>query len=286
MMLKKAFMTLCAGVVLAGSAALAQPMAAPLVAELPDVAAEDRVEDWREKTILIFTPHPDDETFSMGGTIARLAANGNNIQIVIYTNDDKGSLDLEMTSERLARIRRAEEEEACRILGVPKENITWLGYGDGNLEYADPHRLRGEAARLIKLHRPDAIFSPDPGVKWVQWHKTDHRMSANITQDAFIASEWHLYYPQHLLDEDLKPFRVPVVYYYYSHEPDYAVNITEQMELKVRASAAHVSQFEPSLSQYTPDMPKAAFDQIDRGFRGANRSGDGYAEHFRRVVNP
>ena len=51
------------------------------------------------------------------------------------------------------------------------------------------------------MFRPDAVFSPDPGGKWNQWHKTDHRMAANITQDAFIAAEWHLYYPQHYLDE-------------------------------------------------------------------------------------
>jgi len=47
----------------------------------------------------------------------------NKIYIVIYTNDDKGSYDPEMTSERLARIRMHEEEESCRIVGIPKENI-------------------------------------------------------------------------------------------------------------------------------------------------------------------
>ena len=104
------------------------------------------IEEWTGKTVLMFTPHPDDDTFSSAGLLKILADNGNNIQIVIFTNDDKGSLDLEMTSERLARIRKAEEERACEILGIPKENITWLGYEDGNLEYADPKRLRGEVA--------------------------------------------------------------------------------------------------------------------------------------------
>ena len=55
---------------------------------------------------------------------ALLAKGGNNIRIVIYTNDNKGSYDPEMTSEHLAKIRMHEEEEACRILGIPKENIT------------------------------------------------------------------------------------------------------------------------------------------------------------------
>src|SRR5258708_30736534 len=86
------------------------------------------LEELRGKTILLFTPHPDDDTFCCAGTLALLAANGNNVRIVIYTNDDKGSYDPDMTSEHLARIRMHEEEEACRILGIPKENITWLQF--------------------------------------------------------------------------------------------------------------------------------------------------------------
>lgn len=274
--------TLCLAV---AAPALAQPGTAPLIDPV-EVAGEERVENWTGKTILIFTPHPDDETFSMGGTIARLTDQGNTVYVVIYTNDDKGSLDLEMTSERLARIRRAEEEEACRIVGVPKENITWLGYEDGNLEYADPQRLRGEACRMIKMYKPDAIFSPDPGTTWFQWHKTDHRMSANITKDAFIAAEWHLYYPQHLLDEGLKPYRVPVAYFYYSQQPNYEVDITDTIVRKVEAAQAHVSQFEPSVNKYTPDMPDAVKEEIRKGFMARHQKNGKYFEVFRREENP
>lgn len=268
-----------------GVSAFAQPIMAPL-AEKAEVADKDRVENWEEKSILVFTPHPDDDTFSMGGTLARLAANGNTITIVIYTNDNRGSKDLDMTRERLARIRRAEEEEACRILGIPKENLIWLGYEDGDLEYADPQRLRGEVCRLIKMHRPDAVFCPDPGAKWEQWHKTDHRMSASITKDAFIAAEWHLYYPQHLLDEDLKPYSVPAAYYYYSQEPNYEVDITEVIDRKIKASAAHVSQFEPSVTKYTPDMPEAVFQEIENGFKAYHAVEGRFAERFRREEAP
>ncbi len=262
-----------------------QPLMAPL-AEKVEVAAENRVENWQGKTILVFTPHPDDDTFSMAGTLAQLVENRNKILIVIYTNDNKGSKDLEMTREWLARIRRAEEEEACRILGIPKENLIWLGYEDGDLEYADPYRLRGEVCRLIKMYRPDAVFCPDPGGQWEQWHKTDHRMAAFITKDAFIAAEWHLYYPHHLLDEGLKPYSVPVAYYYYSQEPDYEVDITDKLDLKVQAAAAHVSQFEPSLSKYTPDMPQETLDKVREGLANYHRVGKRYVERFRREESP
>ncbi len=259
------------------------PMA---LAEEEEIAPEDRIENWKGKTVLIFTPHPDDDTFQCGGIMSILAKNGNKVVLVIYTNDNKGSLDLEMTSERLARIRRREEEEACKVLGVPKKNIHWLGYEDGDLEYADPQRLRGEAARFIKIYHPDAIFSIDPGEEHERWHKTDHRMAAFITQDAFIAAEWHLYYPQHYLDEKLESFRVPLVYYYYTTAPNYEVDITEVIDKKIEASAKHVSQFPPSVEKYTPDMPKETYAGIDAHFKEMHKDGDRYIEIFRRLVNP
>src|SRR5438309_12031730 len=111
---------------------------------LPDASsnrAAERLENYTNKTILVFTPHPDDDTFAVGGTMALLAKNKNRVVIVIYTNDNKGSYDQDMTSERLARIRKAEEEASCAVLGIPKENIIWLGHDDGELEYVPPKML-------------------------------------------------------------------------------------------------------------------------------------------------
>ncbi|MBX7258173.1 MAG: PIG-L family deacetylase [Candidatus Hydrogenedentes bacterium] len=278
--------TLTIALAVLGSVIGAQTAFAAEAAASPEIPAADRIENWTGKTVMVFTPHPDDDTFLCGGVMALLAANKNNVIVVIYTNDNKGSLDLEMTRERLAVIRRAEEEAACAVLGIPKENIVWLGYEDGDLEYADPKVLRGEACRLIKKYRPDAIFTIDPGTTYERWHKTDHRMAAFITKDAFIASEWHLYYPQHLLDEGLKPYRVPVAFYYYTEEPNYTVDITAIVEKKIEASAKHVSQFEPSLSKYTPEMSKDTFAGIRLWGMAQMKEGDKYVEKFRREVEP
>ena len=82
--------------------------------------AAERLENYTNKTVLVFTPHPDDDTFAVGGTMALLARNKNRVVVVIYTNDNKGSYDQDMASERLARIRKAEEEASCAVLGIPK----------------------------------------------------------------------------------------------------------------------------------------------------------------------
>ena len=256
-----------------------------VLAEDTAVADTERIENWTDKTVMVVTPHPDDDTFSCAGTMALLVKNGNKVIVVLYTNGDKGSRDLEMTSERMARIRRAEEETACAVLGIPKENIIWLGYEDGNLEYADPQRLRGEICRLFKKHRPDAVFTIDPGKDHERWHKTDHRRAAFITKDAFIAAEWHLYYPQHLLNEGIEPYRVPVAYYYYSTESNYTVDITDVIELKIKAAASHVSQFPPAVDAYTPKMAEATLAGI-RGFAMARQKDGRLVEEFRRETSP
>lgn len=253
--------------------------AAPVLSQ-----SHTKLEDLHGKTILLFTPHPDDDTFCCAGTLALLAANGNNIRIVIYTNDDKGSYDPEMTSERLATIRMHEEEEACRVIGIPKDHIKWLEYHDGMLEYANPRDLVEEVTAIIRRIRPDAVLSIDPGSEYVRWHKTDHRMAANNTMDAIRAAEWHLYFPNQQLHEGLEPWLVPQEYYFYVTPKDanYWVNIDSVVEKKLAAAAAHVSQFEPSINHYRPDWDPATLEKTKAEMRARIRKKDGhYVEAFR-----
>src|SRR5580693_4846873 len=245
---------------------------------------QNRLEELHGKTILIFTPHPDDDTFCCAGTLALLAKGGNNVRIVIYTNDDKGSYDPEMTSEHLARIRMHEEEDACRILGIPKESISWLEYHDGMLEYANTRDLVEEVTRIIRKVRPDVVLSIDPGTQYVRWHKTDHRMAANNTLDAIRAAEWHLYFPNQLIHEGLQPWQVPVEAYFYvtPKEANYWVNIDSVIEQKVSAAAAHVSQFDPSIRKYRPDWDPKDLEKLKQERRNRATKKDGhYVEAYR-----
>jgi LmbE family N-acetylglucosaminyl deacetylase len=261
---------------------LATMVALPLFSQ-----SQTRLEELSGKTILIFTPHPDDDTFCCAGTLALLAKAGNHIHIVIYTNDDKGSYDPEMTSERLAEIRMHEEEAACRILGIPKESISWLEYHDGMLEYANTRDLVEEVTRIIRQVRPEVVLSIDPGSDYVRWHKTDHRMAANNTMDAIRAAEWHLYFPNQLLHESLQPWIVPQEFYYYVTDKDanYWVNIDSVVEKKLDAAMAHVSQWEPSIHHYRPDWDKADLEKTKAELRARIPKKDGhYVEAFRNAA--
>jgi LmbE family N-acetylglucosaminyl deacetylase len=249
--------------------------------------AQERIETWRGKTVMVFSPHPDDDVFGAGGTLAMLARNGNKIIVVVYTNDNKGSFDLEMTSERLARIRKAEEEAAMAAIGIPKENIIWMGYPDGELEYAEPKALCGQATKLIRQYRPDLLLSVDPGEWYERWHKSDHRMAAFNTADAIRAAEFHLYYPDHMLVDGLKPYRVPLMLFYYSSETEvnYWVDITSAVEAKIDAITKHVSQWEPSINKYRADWDAEELKKLKEYLRRRVEKKDGRpVESFRRAT--
>jgi len=247
-------------------------------------AERERLENYKGKTILVFSPHPDDDTFAVGGTLALLAANGNKIIIAIYTNDNKGSYDQEMSSEKLARIRKAEEEAACGVLGIPVQNIIWMGHDDGELEYVPSKMLCGQATRLIRQYRPDALLSTDPGEWYQRWHKSDHNMAAMNTIDAVRAAEFHLYYPEHLLVDKLQPYKVPNLYFYYAtgQDANHWVNIDSTFEKKIEAASKHVSQFEPSFLKYRPDWEPDLLAKLKQGYRVRHEKKDGhYVEGYR-----
>src|SRR3989441_2566395 len=246
-----------------------------------------RLENLHGKTILLFTPHPDDDVFGAGGTIALLNRNQNKLYIVIYTNDDKGSYDLEMTSQHLAQIRKTEEEVSEGLPGTPKENIMWMGYDDGMLEYAPHPKLVEEATAIIRRIRPDVLLSVDPGEWYERWHKTDHRMAAFNTIDAVRAAEFWLYFPNQLLQRDLGPYQVPAIYFFYStpQEANYWVNIDAVMDLKVQAGTKHVSQFEPAVRKYRPDWDPADLEKLKEELRHAQPRKEGHSvEPFRRAL--
>jgi len=263
---------------------LAQRATAQIATAEPEYKGNDRIEEWKDKTVLVVTPHPDDETFSAGGTLAMLAANGNNIQILIYTTDNAGSNDPTMTRERLAAIRKAEEEDACRVLGIPAENITWLGHDDGMLEYVDQKELTMQVAREIRRHRPDAVFSIDPGAPYEQWHKSDHRAGALVTVDAMRAAAWRLYFPE-LEREGFKPYIVPLAFLYYSAQPNYTVDITEVAEQKAKAAACHTSQFGSMVDEYDDENLEERREKLANQLRASplvKRKNGRVIEEFRR----
>ncbi len=182
--------------------------------------------------------HPDDQEFTVAGTLAKWARTGSEIVSVCITSGGAGSnkyTPLDMTRHALVAIREDEQREACRILGV-KETI-FLGYEDGALEPSIG--LRRELTRLIRRHRPEAVLTGDPTVRY---YGTTHRAAADVALDAvFPSAGTRLIFPE-LLDEGLEPHEVRQVYIHGAERPDTYVDIAEFLDVKVAALRAHKSQ--------------------------------------------
>jgi len=89
-------------------------------------------------TILLFAPHPDDETLGCGGYLAKRLDEGRTVFVVVLTMGEKLFSKVLNIFEHpspgeVCAIRRDETIRATGILGLAKENIIFLDYEDGSL---------------------------------------------------------------------------------------------------------------------------------------------------------
>jgi len=190
---------------------------------------------WAQR-IMVVMAHPDDAEFSSGGTLAKWAQAGKEIEYVLFTRGDKGTSDPEMTSERLAQIREQEQRAAAAVLGV--KDVHFLGWPDGGVE--DSWEGRGQVVRHLRRFKPDIVVTMDPQRRYRQ-HR-DHRNAGAMALDAsFPYARDHLFYPEHK-DEGLETHQVGEVFVAGAEEPDTFIDIGETLETKLAALAEHRSQ--------------------------------------------
>ena len=125
-------------------------------------------------TLVCFHAHPDDEVITTGGTIARAAAEGHRVVLVVATNGDHGEVPDDLApGETLVDRRRAETEASAAVLGIPR--IVWLGYADSGMTGweqnddrraffgADPDEAAERLAAVLREESADVLTIYD-------WH--------------------------------------------------------------------------------------------------------------------
>jgi LmbE family N-acetylglucosaminyl deacetylase len=224
--------------------------------------------------VVVVTAHPDDSEFGAGGTIARLVQEGAEVTYVIATNGDKGSGDRTMTPERLTRIRAEEQRNAAKTLGVA--NVQFLGYPDGELE--DTRDLRRDVTRELRRWRPDLVITMNPHRTYNLYasHR-DHRIVSGVALDCvYPLARDHMSFPE-LLPE-FEPHKVREIYLMQWESPQVTVDITDVLDLKLKALACHVSQVGDFAGVETRVRERAAELGRPKGYA--------YAETFDRIVMP
>jgi LmbE family N-acetylglucosaminyl deacetylase len=224
--------------------------------------------------VLVITAHPDDSEFGAGGTVAKLVKDGREVAYCIVTSGNKGSGDRAMTPERLAVIRAEEQRNAARVLGV--ERVVFLGHPDGEVE--DTREVRRDVAREIRRFRADLVICQNPMRTYnLGASHRDHRIVAGVVLDCvYPLARDHLAFPE-LLPE-FEPHKVREVYVMQWREPQLVNDITDVMDLKIKALACHASQF--------TDFAAVEARVRQRAKELGATQGYAYAETFDRVVAP
>jgi LmbE family N-acetylglucosaminyl deacetylase len=193
------------------------------------------------KRIAAFMAHPDDAEFMCAGTLARWAAEGHEVILVLLTSGESGDDTAVMPTEQLIATREAEQRAANAILGLA--DVVFLRLPDGFL--LNDLTMRERLVRVIRRLKPDVVVCPDPTVRWegqFYINHPDHRAAGDATLDAlFPAAGNPRAYPE-LRAEGLEPHKVREVYLAGAREPDVWIDVTDYMDTKLRALRAHVSQ--------------------------------------------
>lgn len=219
------------------------------------------IEEWTGRTILLVGAHPDDDA-GRHGTLAMLQANGNDVYVMLLTSGNVGTRDRTMTRQRLEKIRRHEQINALTALNIPEENYINLGYTDGMVEFADKEELVKRMVWWYRKIQPDVLISFEPGYRYVVWHKNDHRSAAYLAVDAARAAEWHLIFPEQVIQEGLEPVSIREYMYWGSEAPNMTVYISDYVENKIQSRMAYLSQF-TSLSDNYPGTSDERFATLD-----------------------
>lgn len=208
-----------------------------------------------EQQVLVIFPHPDDETFSSAGTLARYIDNGVPVTYACLT---LGQMARNLgnppfaTRESLPNVRERELEEAARVIGI--KDLRKMGYRDKTVEFEPYDKIDGMVESLIDELHPSVIISFYPGYAV----HPDHEATA----EAVVRTVGRMPKAQ-------RP-RLQLVAFSNDAidelgEPDIVNDISDYREVKLDAFKAHASQSGPFLQQLAepqvPDTAKSFLEQ-------------------------
>ncbi|MDG2357897.1 MAG: bacillithiol biosynthesis deacetylase BshB1 [Polaribacter sp.] len=179
--------------------------------------------------ILAFGAHPDDVELGCGATIAKEVSLGKKVGIVDLTRGELGS-------RGSANLRDEEAAIAAKILGISvREN---LRFADGFFVNDKTHQL--QIIKMIRKYQPEIVLC-NP----VDDRHIDHPKASNLVSDACFLSGL-IKIETELEGQQQEKWRPKQVYHYLqwkSSTPDFVVNVSDFMEVKIKAVLAYGSQF-------------------------------------------
>jgi LmbE family N-acetylglucosaminyl deacetylase len=221
--------------------------------------------------VLAVYAHPDDADVGAGGTMARWAAAGCAVHLVVCTDGGRGTKDPDLSPKVLAQQRRSELAAAAVLVGLASHEV--LGLPDGELENGEA--LRAELVARIRRVRPAVALGHDPTAVFFgqdYFNHRDHRGAGWALLDALAPAAALPHYfpaagPAH---------QVGTAFLSGTLQPDVWVDVTKSVEVKAAAVECHRSQF-------PGDEGWAGAAVRGRAEEEGRRAGVAFAEGFRRL---
>ncbi|MFA6518779.1 MAG: PIG-L family deacetylase [Candidatus Shapirobacteria bacterium] len=203
-----------------------------------------------KKRILVVLAHPDDNEIICGGLVARLISDKKKVRLLSMTNGGKGVRERNDISEKeFAEIRKNEQINAGKQLGVSSNEIFNLDIPDGELETnldaikKVVYHLRQFQPDIIITHNPEEIINwYSKSVGWVN-HR-DHRHTAEILLDAtYPYCRDRAFFPEQFKIKNLKPCYVSEYLFSdsYTHPDAICFDVTSFVDKKRVALKEHTN---------------------------------------------
>jgi bacillithiol biosynthesis deacetylase BshB1 len=219
--------------------------------------------------ILAFGAHPDDVELGCSATLAKELSLGKKVGIIDLTRGElgtRGSVD----------IRNSEAAMAAEILGVQvREN---LDMRDGFFVNDESHQL--QVIEMIRKYQPEMVLCNAIADRHI-----DHGKGSQLVSDACFLSGLTKIETHHN-GQKQAAWRPKVVYHYIQWqtiEPDFVVDVSAFMDVKMKAVQAYASQFyDPNSTEpVTPIASKNFLDSIEyRAMDLGRLVGVAFAEGF------
>jgi bacillithiol biosynthesis deacetylase BshB1 len=214
---------------------------------------------------LAFGAHPDDVEIGAGGLLRKWANQGKRTGICDLTR-------AELSSNGTVEQRQQEAEEASRLLGL--HTRLNLGFPDRGLAPI-PEQIRA-MAHVIRLYRPRIVLMP----YWEDRHP-DHGMCSVLVKEAVFNARIRKY---ETAAPSLPAHKVEHVFAYFINgqtDPQFLIDISEEMEAKMAALGAYRSQFEKGEGSVSTPLTEGYLERVRaREYIFGQSAGVAYAEGF------
>lgn len=109
------------------------------------------------KNVLVIVAHPDDEVLGMGGTIAKLANNGVNVDLLIVTDGSSSQYKNTVHLAKIIEEKKKETRNCADVLGI--RDIYYGELPDMQLDVTPHIRINQVIEDVIEKVQPDTVFT-------------------------------------------------------------------------------------------------------------------------------